>query len=134
MMAGLSPLMVMVGGVVAGVAPQNAPGMAVAGRRGGIRGRLTSHVKSKRKGKRWTHFSAFEVWDNIRQEEVAELEGLFRHIYRKDPDANRLNIQRGFKKARQLEEIPPKNNNAGVRDRSRMAEKAKRLRLTRARH
>jgi len=53
-------------------------GMATAGRRGGIRGRLTSHAKSKRKGKFWTHFSAFEVWDNIRQEEVAELEGLFR--------------------------------------------------------
>ena len=81
-------------------------GMAAAGRRGGIRGRLTSHAKSKRKGKLWTHFSAFEVWDNIRDEEIAELEGLFRHIYRKDPAANRLNIQRGFKKARKLDKIP----------------------------
>ncbi len=81
-------------------------GMATAGRRGGLRGRLTSHVKSKRKSKEWSHFSAFEVWENIRQEEIAELEGLFRHIYRKDPAANRLNIQRGFKKARKLPQIP----------------------------
>lgn len=71
-------------------------GMARAGRRGGIRGRLTSH--SRKKGDLWTHFSAFEVWDNIRDEEVAELEGLFRHIYRRDTKANSLNIQRGFKK------------------------------------
>ena len=77
-------------------------GMAAAGRRGGMRGRLMSHARSKRKGKLWTHFSAFEVWDNIRDEEVAELEGLFRHIYRKDSAASALNIQRGFKKARRV--------------------------------
>jgi hypothetical protein len=29
---------------------------------------------------------------------VTELEGLFRHIYRKDTKANRLNEQKGFKK------------------------------------
>ncbi len=80
-------------------------GMATAGRRGGIRGRLNSHRKYRRKGQHLTHFSAFEVWDNVRQEEVAELEGLLRHIYRKDPRANRLNIQRGFKKARRLQKI-----------------------------
>ena len=70
--------------------------MAAAGRRGGIRGRLTSHCRKK--GDLWTHFSAFEVWDNITNEQVVELEGLFRHIYRKDTRANRLNVQRGFKK------------------------------------
>lgn len=75
-------------------------GMATAGRSRGMLGRLTSHAKSKRKTQYWTHFSAFKVWDNIRDEEVAELEGLFRHIYRRDSAANRLNIQRGFKKAR----------------------------------
>ena len=77
-------------------------GMAAAGRRGGMRGRLMSHARSKRKGELWTHFSAFEVWDNIRDEEVAELEGLFRHIYRKDSAANALNIQKGFKKASRI--------------------------------
>jgi hypothetical protein len=70
--------------------------------RGGIKGRLTSHARSATKGKLWTHFSAFEVWDNIRHEEVAELEGLFRHIYRKDSRASRLNVQRSFKKAQRI--------------------------------
>jgi hypothetical protein len=78
-------------------------GMAATGLRGGMRGRLLSHAKSKRKDL-WTHFSAFEVWDNIRDDEVAELEGLFRHIYRKDSKANSLNIQRGFKKAGRVRE------------------------------
>jgi hypothetical protein len=75
-------------------------GMAAAGRRGGIKGRLLRHAQSKRKGEQWTHFSAFVVWDNIRDDEIAELEGLFRHIYRYDPAANKLNVQKGFKKAR----------------------------------
>src|SRR5713101_1498544 len=30
--------------------------------RGGIRGRLLSHKRSKKKGKLWSHFSAFQVW------------------------------------------------------------------------
>ncbi|GAF97179.1 unnamed protein product, partial [marine sediment metagenome] len=33
----------------------------------------------------WTHFSIFEVWENITENEIKELEGLFRQIYRKDP-------------------------------------------------
>jgi hypothetical protein len=75
-------------------------GMAAAGRRGGIKGRLTSHAKKK--SDLWTHFSAYVVWDNIREEEVAELEGLFRHIYGRDSRASALNIQRKFKKLRQV--------------------------------
>lgn len=81
-------------------------GMAGTGRRGGIRGRLWAHFKKK--GDLWTHFSAFEVWDNIRDDEIAELEGLFRHIYRRDTRANTLNIQRGFKKVRRT-----RNNDLG---------------------
>jgi hypothetical protein len=77
-------------------------GMTVTGRRGGIRGRLKSHFKSKSKRNLWTHFSVFEAWDNIRDEEIVELEGLFRHIYRDDSQANRLNRQRGFKKLRNI--------------------------------
>ena len=73
-------------------------GMAKAGKAGGIRGRLSSHKESK--GDEWTHFSAFEVWDNVREDEIAELEGLFRHFYRKDSVANALNVQKGFKKAK----------------------------------
>ena len=69
-----------------------------AGTRQGIKRRLRSHAKSKRKRKLWTHFSIFEVWDNITEAEITELEGLFRHIYRKDTQANRINKQRAFKK------------------------------------
>ena len=63
-----------------------------------MRGRLLSHRIHK--ANMWTHFSAFEVWDNIRNEEIIELEGLFRHFYKHDFQANRLNVQRGFKKIR----------------------------------
>lgn len=66
----------------------------------GIRGRLESHEKSK--GGLWTHFSAFEMWDNIRDEEIVELEGLFRHLYRRDARANSLNVQRAFKKVKRV--------------------------------
>jgi len=63
----------------------------------GMRGRLSSHARGTKKGE-WTHFSIFEVWDNIREEEVEELEGLLRHVYRSDARANPLNEQRTFKK------------------------------------
>jgi hypothetical protein len=65
-----------------------------------IRARLYSH--ERRKGDLWTHFSAFEVWENTRDDEIIELEGLFRHIYRKDKRANVLNVQKTFKKAKRV--------------------------------
>jgi len=71
-------------------------GMAAGIKTASIRGRLRVH--RRRKGKLWSHFSAFEVWDNIREEEVRELEGILRHIYRKDSHANKLGIQKSFKK------------------------------------
>jgi len=70
--------------------------------RGGIRGRLLSHQRSRRKRELWSHFSAFEVWDNIRNDEIVELEGLFRCIYRKDSEANALNRQKRFKRAERV--------------------------------
>jgi hypothetical protein len=63
----------------------------------GMRARLRAHANSKRKRKLWTHFSAFEVWPNITQAEITELEGLFREIYRKDKRANALNRQKRHK-------------------------------------
>lgn len=80
-------------------------GMA-GGTKAGIGGRLRAHARSRRKGKLWTHFSIFEVWENVREEDVKELEGLFRHIYRKDTRANLLNRQRSFKKLKKV-----RNNN-----------------------
>jgi hypothetical protein len=63
---------------------------------GGMRSRLKSHMKSATKI--WSHFSIFEAWDNISEVEIAELEGLFREIYRKDKKANRFNKQKRYKK------------------------------------
>ncbi len=64
--------------------------------KGGIRGRISEHIRTK--GNLWTHFSCFEVWDNISNEEITELEGLFRHLYQYDSKANALNQQKGYKK------------------------------------
>ena len=67
-----------------------------------MRGRLYRHRRTKKS--LWTHYSAYEVWDNIRDEEIIELEGLFRHFYKKDPRASGLNVQRGFKRIRNVRE------------------------------
>ena len=75
-------------------------GMAGGEIKSGIAGRLKSHAR--RKKKQWTHFSAYEVWDNIREDEVRELEGIFRHIYRKDSRAGKLNKQKAFMKLRHV--------------------------------
>jgi len=47
-------------------------GMA-RGLKGGIKSRLRSH--KRKKPELWTHFSVYEVWDNITESEVEELEG-----------------------------------------------------------
>ncbi len=75
-------------------------GMARGEVKSGIGGRLRSHRRTKKKG--WTHFSAYEVWDNIREEEVRELEGILRHIYRNDSRANSLAKQKSFNKLRRI--------------------------------
>ncbi len=66
----------------------------------GIGGRLYSHINKK--GRHWTHFSVYEVWDNIREEEVRELEGILRHLYRYDSRANKLAIQKKFIRLRRV--------------------------------
>lgn len=76
-------------------------GMA-GGKNEAIRFRLRRHAQSKRKKNKWTHFSVFEVWPNIRSDEIEELEGLLRHIYRKDSIANKLNIQKKYKPFRRI--------------------------------
>ena len=71
--------------------------------RAGIRARLRGHRRSRVKGQLWSHFSILEVWDNVSDQEIGELEGLFRHIYRRDTRANRLNVQKShlpFRKIR----------------------------------
>ncbi len=71
-------------------------GMA-GGDKTGIHGRLDNHSRSKRKKGKWSHFSIFEVHDNINRETIQELEGLFRHIYRKDSQSQQFNRQKKFK-------------------------------------
>ena len=67
----------------------------------GIKPRILAHLSSKTKSKLCTHFSVFEVHDNISESQIQELEGLFRHIYRDDAKANRLNKHTGYDKLRQ---------------------------------
>jgi hypothetical protein len=68
--------------------------------RSSVGNRLGRHKKKKG----WTHFSIFETWDNIDEEELKELEGLLREIYRKDTKANRLNKQKKYKKLQNVRE------------------------------
>jgi hypothetical protein len=68
-------------------------GMA-RGEKSGAKGRLKAHRRHK--ANLWSHFSVFEVWDNITRDQVQELEGMFRHIYRHDAKANRLNVQKSY--------------------------------------
>src|SRR6266851_4912007 len=48
--------------------------------RSGVGRRLARHKKAKA----WSHFSIFEVRESVGENEVKELEGLLREIYRKD--------------------------------------------------
>jgi hypothetical protein len=70
-------------------------GMARRGA-GGVRARLLKHRRSKKKGRLWTHFSVYSVWPRVPDAEIVELEGLFRHIYRRDTRANKLATQKTF--------------------------------------
>jgi|SRR5271163_968337 len=80
-------------------------GMASSGM--GIKGRLRSHARSKKKRNKWSHFSFFVAWENIRNDEISELEALFREIYRKDAQANSLNKQKGSKRMREVRRQRP---------------------------
>jgi len=62
----------------------------------GIRKRLRSHAANPNKAGLWSHFSIYSVWPNITDQEVKELEGLFRSIYRRDSKANRLAVQKRY--------------------------------------
>ena len=66
--------------------------------RRGIMGRLEAHKRSKVKSDLWNYFSVYSVWPNITDEEIEELEGLFRAIYRRDSTANKIAVQKGFRK------------------------------------
>jgi hypothetical protein len=87
-------------------------GMTTTG--SGLRARLDRHARSTKKD--WTHFSMFVVWENIRDEEIGEMEGLFREIYRKDKRANKFNKQGKFKKIQNVRLRPGELKEILVRD------------------
>jgi hypothetical protein len=59
--------------------------------RRGIVGRLRSHNK---RIEGWTHYSFFEVHDNVTREDIKELESLLLSIFRHDPRIELENVQR----------------------------------------
>ncbi len=73
-------------------------GLGVTGG-GGVRSRLKSH-NARKPG--WTHFSLFEVHDNITRDEIRELEALLLGIFRHDPRIQLSNKQRGSRRLYQL--------------------------------
>lgn len=76
-------------------------GVAGIGRTGsgGVRGRLKSHDA---RIKDWTHFSFFEVHDNITSDEIRELEVLLLGIFRHDQRIALINKKKGSKKLYKL--------------------------------
>ena len=80
--------------------------IGISGRsnKAGIYARLDDHDKNK---KGWTHFSLFEVHDNITNVELKELEALILSIYRGDFRVNKLNKQRRREAFREItDDIP----------------------------
>ena len=66
---------------------------------GGARSRLKRH-DGKIKG--WTHYSLFEVHDNVTRDEIREIEALLLGIFRHDKRIQLTNKQTGSKKFTQL--------------------------------
>jgi|SRR5688572_12481824 len=66
---------------------------------GGIRSRIKRH---ERKVKKWTHYSFFEVHDNVTRDEIREIEALLLGIFRHDRRIQLTNKQTGSKKFTQL--------------------------------
>lgn len=66
---------------------------------GGILSRLRMH---NRRIKNWTHYSFFEVHDNVTSDEIRELEALLLGIFRDDPRIKLANKQKGSQKLRLL--------------------------------
>jgi hypothetical protein len=65
--------------------------VGMSGVNGRVAARLRKHQKSLNKD--WSHFSYYEVWDNITDAEIAELEGLFLQLSRFDKNTNLQNSQ-----------------------------------------
>lgn len=65
----------------------------------GVGGRIRSHDEHK---EGWTHYSIFEVHDNVSREEILEIEQLFLRMFRHDERIELDNVQLGSKTFKQL--------------------------------
>ena len=111
-----------------GTAPRSGGSMwfILAWLRREVSGRGFDRTGPKKQGL-WTHCSVFEVRENITPTEVRELEVIFRHIYRRDSRAARLNMQRSFGRMKKLEHILPRKRVKNRRQRSRRTNGLKRI-------
>lgn len=64
-----------------------------------VTSRLKSHVRHKED---WTHYSVFEVHDNVTRDEIRELEALLLGIFRDDHRIKLTNTQLGSNNLRQI--------------------------------
>jgi hypothetical protein len=69
------------------------------GANSGVASRLRGHNRHK---KDWSHFSVFEVHDNVTREEIRELEILLLGIFRDDQRIGLLNVQLGSSSLRKV--------------------------------
>ncbi|MBB5426161.1 hypothetical protein QF000_005402 [Paraburkholderia atlantica] len=71
----------------------------------GIKGRLRKHRSDPRKSDKWNVCSVFSVWPNVRVDEIRELEGILRHIYRFDAESQGMNNQGTYIKLKSTPDI-----------------------------
>jgi hypothetical protein len=77
----------------------------------GIKGRLRVHRADPRKRAHWDSCSVFSVWPNVRVDEIRELEGILRHIYRYDAESQAMNKQVAYIKLKRTPEIELSESN-----------------------
>jgi hypothetical protein len=73
-------------------------GLSIGGK-SGVTARLKSHARHKND---WSHYSVFEVHDNVTSDEIRELEALLFAIFRNDHRIKLANTQLGSRKLWQI--------------------------------
>jgi hypothetical protein len=76
----------------------------------GVGNRIRTHYKRAEEGKieDWTHYSFFEVHDNISREEIRQLESLLLTIFQHDKRITLDNVQHGGSELRKLSKLQGK--------------------------
>ena|ERR1041385_5943485 len=77
----------------------------------GIKQRISEHTRHTSDHWKWTHFSVYEVHDNVSDVQIGELEGLLLYAHRKHPGICTINKQKRPKAFR----LSPPN---GVKEKS----------------